>query len=234
MGLAAPFGVLAFWCGMAAAAHAYPTGYDWRYRTISLLLYPDRNPHGYFWAWAGLEVCGLSGIVWSADLGRRLAGATAWPSVTGLRLLQASFVCMCCAMMPDRLLPVPKGHEILAIAAFLAICLGAIRAAFLTLGNLAGHPTRRIGARLGAALVAGVPLVPLALAGMTQAYLALMRPDVPWVSPAWRALGIPIYWSFAVWEWVSCVLFSLCLLLLWRSGRQNPHGNFVAPKGEHS
>lgn len=111
--LAAPLGLFAFWCGMVAAAHGYPGGYDWRYRTISVLLYSDRNPHGYFWAWVGLELCGLFGIAWTADRRRGFEGATvgAGSSMRDLRLLRAGFVCMCCAVLPDRLLPVPKGHE---------------------------------------------------------------------------------------------------------------------------
>jgi hypothetical protein len=55
----------------------------------------------------------------------------------------------------------------------------------------------------------------LVLAGLTQAYLALARPSLPWVSPAWRSLGVPLYLSFGVWEWISCVMFSLCLLVIW-------------------
>jgi hypothetical protein len=215
--LAAPLGLLAFWCGMVAAAHAYPGGYDWRYQTISVLLYSDRNPHGYFWAWAGLELCGLFGIAWTADRRRGFEGATAGAgsSMRGLRLLRAGFVCICCAVLPDRLLPVPKGHEILAILAFLAICIGVMQRIFLAQHGRRAYRRRRIVARLGASLRAGVPLVPLALAGITQTYLALGRPNVPWVSPSWRTLRIPLYLSFAVWEWVSCAMLSACLLLLW-------------------
>ncbi len=58
--LAAPLAVLAFWGGMTAAARAYPTGYDWRYQTISVLTYPDHDPSGYFWAWAGLDFNAVS------------------------------------------------------------------------------------------------------------------------------------------------------------------------------
>ena len=70
--VAAPLAILAFWSGMAVAAYAYPAGYDWRYQTISVLLYSDQNPHGYVWAWVGLELCGLAGIAWTAELRRRL------------------------------------------------------------------------------------------------------------------------------------------------------------------
>src|SRR5579862_6990501 len=93
--LSAPLGLLAFWCGMAAAAYSYPEDYDWRYQTISVLLYSDHNPRGYLLAWAGLELCGLSGIAWATDLKRRLESASGGSAVRGLRILQAGFTCMC-------------------------------------------------------------------------------------------------------------------------------------------
>jgi hypothetical protein len=41
-----------------------PTGYDWQYQTISVLLYPDQNPRGYL----GLGP-GWSCAVWRASPG---------------------------------------------------------------------------------------------------------------------------------------------------------------------
>lgn len=215
--LVVPLGLLAFWCGMAAAAHAYPGGYDWRYQTISVLLYSDQNPRQYLWAWLGLELCAASAIAWAADLRRRLRDTGRRGAAGNLRLLQAGFVCMCLAVFPDRLLPVPKGHEILALAAFLGVCIGMMRQLFLAQKGLAGVRAGAPSRRLGPAIPWAIPLIPLVLAGITQTYLALECPDVPWVTPAWRALGIPLVLSFAVWEWVSCALFSVCLLLLWRA-----------------
>src|SRR5271167_4559954 len=72
---AALLGVLAFWCGLWIAGARYPSEYDWRYMTISSLLYPDRNPDGVRWAWGGVALCGLGGLCWvSAEFwSRRLA-----------------------------------------------------------------------------------------------------------------------------------------------------------------
>jgi hypothetical protein len=201
MRLAAPLAVLAFWGGIGAAAHAYPGGYDWRYQTISLLLYSDRNPHGYLWAWAGVELCGLAGLAWTAELQRRCVGAITAARATTLGVLRVGFICMCCAVLPDRLLPLSKGHELFAILAFLGICIGVVRQGMV--------------APRGPRVLAGLTPVPVALAALTQAYLQLARPNLPWVSPAWRARGIPLYLSFAVWEWITCVMLSMCLLGLW-------------------
>jgi hypothetical protein len=214
----APLAILAFWGGMAAAAYAYPAGYDWRYQTISVLLYPDQNPHGYFWAWAGLELCGLAGIAWTAERSRHLPSAIAKPPATGLRVLQLGFLCMCCAVLPDRLLPLPKGHEVFAILAFLGICIGVTCQMWVLVGTREPYPRQgtpgRIKTRIRRALPL-LPLVPLALAGSTQAYLTLERPGLPWVSPSWRTLGISPLLSFGLWEWISCAVLSVCLLMLW-------------------
>jgi len=214
--LTAPLGVLAFWCGMAAAAHVYPAGYDWRFQTISVLLYSDHNPHGYLSAWAGLELCALCGLVWTSHLKRRLEGAGSGSPVLGRRWLRAGFVCMCLAVLPDRVLRVSKMHELMAIGAFVGICIGVMQELYLTRDIRKTHGARGTVARLGTFAQAGAPLVPVLFAGMTQAYLALARPTLPWVSPAWRARGISPYLSFAVWEWVSCVVFSACILVLCR------------------
>ena len=216
--IAAPVAILAFWVGMAAAAHVYPGGYDWRYQTISVLLYSDENPDGYLWAWAGLELCGLAGIASTAILRRRADTASPRPPATGLRVLQWGFVCMCFALLPDRLMPLPKGHEVFAILAFLGICIGVTcqpsaiadsRKPQRCGGALARTNTilRRVGSF--------VALVPLVLAALTQAYLALERPDLPWVGPSWRTRGISPFLSFGLWEWVSCAVLSMRLLALW-------------------
>ena len=65
---AASFGVLAFWGGMLMAGRRYPSEYDWRYMTISSLVYGDRNPNGYLWARAGIVLCGLAGLYWTMGL----------------------------------------------------------------------------------------------------------------------------------------------------------------------
>jgi hypothetical protein len=204
---------------MIAAAHTYPAGYDWRYQTISVLLYPDHNPRGYLWAWAGLELCGLAGIAWTAELRRRLERAVASPTSKGLRLLQWGFLFMCCAVLPDRLLPLPRGHEVFAILAFLGICVGVMLQMLVVVETRESFRSRGTPAPIRVLLRRAIPLlpmVPLVLAGLTQAYLALERPDLPWVSPSWRTLGISPLLSFGLWEWMSCAVLSVCLLVLWR------------------
>lgn len=216
--VAGPLALVAFWGGMVVAAHAYRPGYDWRYQTISVLLYPDQNPHGYLWAWVGLELCGLAGIAWTAGLIRRLEPTITRPFAIALRVLQLGFVCMCCAVLPDRLLPVPKGHEAFAILAFLGICIGVTGQMWMVVDGRESDLCRGTPAQARTKIrrvIPLLPLVPLVLAGLTQAYLTLERPDLPWVSASWRTRGISPFLSFGLWEWISCAVFSVCLLVLW-------------------
>jgi len=128
------------------------------------------------------------------------------------------YVCMVCALLPARLLRVPKGHEILALSAFIGLCIGIVQLTFqatersirLRARGFPGAP------RAFAGLLAGAALSPVLLAGAAPAYISYALPQLPWVGPEWRARGVPVYLSFAFWEWVTCVVFSaytvsLCL-----------------------
>ena len=214
MSLSAPLGLLAFWGGMAAAAHAYPLRYDWRYEAISALLFPDYDPGGYLWACAGVAVCGVAGIAWTAQANDRL-GDTPSASQIGLRILRLGFLCMCFAVLPDRLLPLPKGHELFAILAFLGIGFGVMQQMFTVPPGRESKDQQSPLAQLGGFIGAGRLLVPLALAGLTLAYVALIRRNLPWIDQAWLAGGIPAYLNVGAWEWITCALFSMCVLVLW-------------------
>jgi hypothetical protein len=217
----APLGVLAFWGGMLMAARSYLAEYDWRFVTISSLVYPDRNPNGYLWAWGGIALCGLSGLHWTAVLVRRGTQPGVAERPIGVWALGVGYLCMtCCALLPERLLRIPKGHEFLALTAFVGICIGLVYSTFKAvargarLGNLPGSP------RLHAGILAGIALSPIVLAAFAQAYVSYALPSLPWVSLAWRARGIPVYLSFAFWEWVTCAVFSVYMVVL--SGMNPP------------
>src|SRR5579864_2427788 len=143
--MTASLGVLAFWGGMLMAERSYPSEYDWRYMTISSLVYGDRNPNGYLWARAGIVLCGLAGLCWTT----LLAGKERQPGIAdrraGIWVLGLGYLCMmCCALLPERLIGIPKGHDALALAAFVGLCIGMVHSTFKAvqggarLGRLAG------------------------------------------------------------------------------------------------
>jgi hypothetical protein len=196
--------VFGFWAGLRAASMRFPAEFDWRYMTISSLLYPDRDPNGYLWAWSGLVICALGGLCWVSVLKSRA------PS-TGVWALGFGYVCMvCCALWPGRLLKLPRGHDLLALLAFVAICVGTVQLTYLAVArNLRrrspGFPSR---ARIVGGFIAGAALLPILFEGLTQAEVAHAFPHLPWVGLEWRARGVPVYLSFAFWEWSTCAVFS--------------------------
>ncbi len=210
-------GLLAYWAGMLIAASNFPGGYDWPYTTISSLVYAERNPSGFLWARSGMLLCGTLGLYWTARFGQRAKHWTA-AQAAGVWILAFGYGCLtCCALLPEHLPGTSRGHDALALAAFLTLCIGTLPGSFTAVyqkvrqRRLWGPPWLYAGI-----LALGV-LAPVLLAAMTQSYVSHVLPALPWVSPAWRARGIPVYLSFALWEWVTCAVLSVYLVLLSRS-----------------
>jgi hypothetical protein len=213
----AVLGLYGFWGGLCLAARSYPRGYDWQYTTISSLLYAERNPEGFLWARAGLVLCGVLGLYWTLSLLPLTSRVAARPYVAGIRTLQLGYLCMiCCALLPERSLHLPRDHDMLALAAFLGLCIGTALTTFGAIVRIAAE--RRLRARpwMLASVLAGLVLSPLVLAALAQAYVAHAFPALPWVNRSWRARGVPAWLSFAFWEWVTCAVLSLYLAALSR------------------
>jgi hypothetical protein len=210
-------GMLAFWGGMSIAVRRYPSEYDWRYMPISNLLAPARNPAGYLWASWGVALCGLCGLCWAAVFAQRWKHASARDRPGGIRALQLGSFCMACSAVPPQwLLRIHKGHELIALLAFTGLCLGMVHLMFQTLERsfllrMRGSIDRP---RLYAAVLAGTAVFPILLAAFAQAYVFYVLPQLHWVSLAWRARGVPVYVSFAFWEWVTCAVISAYMALL--------------------
>jgi hypothetical protein len=213
----APLGVLAFWSGMLMAALRYPSEYDWRYMPVSNLLSPSRDPGGYLWASTGIVLCSLCGLCWAAVMAQRWNHKGAGDRPSGIRALQfGNFCMMCAAVLPQWMLPVQKGHEILAVLAFAGLCIGMIRLMFQTIKRiLLRRMLRFIGqAQLYAGILASVAVLPILLAGLAQVYVHYVLPELPWVNLSWRARGVPVYLSLAFWEWITCVALSAYMTIL--------------------
>jgi hypothetical protein len=202
-----PLGVLAFWLGMGIAVRRFPAEYDWRYMTISMLVYPERNPAGHLWASVGLAACGLCGFIWAVTLIRH--------GTKHIGILVVGYACMVSSsLLPERSIHIPRGHEILAISAFICICTGLIRYALQRANNQGRMSASR------AIIVAAIPLCPILFATATQFYLDVFRPELPWVGLVWRERNVPLFLSFALWEWATCVVLSTYMAVLgWAATR---------------
>jgi len=206
----APLGVLAFWAGLWMAISRYPSEYDWRYMTISSLVYPERNPSGYLWAWSGIVLCGLGGLGWVAVQLWRWEQKNVRGLPIGSYALGLGYVCMVCSPLSPLWL-IPKSHDALALLAFIGICIGMVQLTFrVTERRLRLRALRFPGSPcVYAGILASVPLLPILLVSATQAYVSHALPQLPWVGLEWRARGAPLYLSFAFWEWVACGVFSV-------------------------
>lgn len=211
-------GTFAFWVGMAVAARSYPSEYDWRYITISSLVYAERNPGGFLWARGGLLLCGTAGLYWTARLLRTWKRQCIAERPIGVFALGLGYLCMTfCALLPEGRFRVPRGHDFLALAAFVGLSVGT---ALLTLEVIEQSHRVRMppsSALLHARILAGFALSPIAVAAVAQAYVSHALPALPWVGLEWRERGVPVYLSFAFWEWVACAVLSLYALVLSRT-----------------
>lgn len=99
----------------------------------------------------------------------------------------------------------------MAVAAFFGVCIGIVQLTFHVTERSLRRRARGLplSPRLYAGLLSSLALSPILIAAATQAYISHARPDLPWVGLEWRALGAPVYLSFALWEWVTCAVFSL-------------------------
>ena len=208
---AAPLGVLAFWCCLWIAAERYPSEYDWRYMTISSLLYPNRNPLGYRWAWGGVALCGLGGLCWVSVLIRDAGLWNGAKRPVGVWAMGLGYLCMvCCALLPVPFLHMRRSHDALALSAFVALCIGTVQLTYRSVERSLRRRSRSFPGLswIYACVIAGAAMLPLLLVSITQAYVSHALPQLPWVGLEWRERGVPAYLSFAFWEWITCAVFS--------------------------
>ena len=85
-----------------------------------------------------------------------------------------------------------KAHEILAILFFLGLYFGVF------------------GLLVQAMLCQRIYVIPVLLVaspllaiGITQFWLYLEQRDLGWVDTSWREMGIPLWLSFAFWQWLA-------------------------------
>lgn len=212
------FGVIGLWAGILIAGWLYPSEYDWRYMTISRLLSPEHNPVGHLWGSGGIVFCGLCGFWWTRRVARHWARASAQIPLGGIRTMQVGYVGMACASaLPQWLDRIPKGHEMIALFAWSSLLLGMMRLVFQTTERAV---PRRTGSNIGsprfyAAVLVGIAVLPILLAGFALGYIYFVLPQLPWVNLSWRARGVPLYLSFALWQWITLLVLSMYMVALW-------------------
>ena len=200
----------------AFSAGRFPGGYDWRFDVMCRLGYPHANPDGSgYWAAALFLVC-VMGVPCCGYFHRRLAGVAPRLSRAARVLLGAGLFFGMIIAADGLLLPklnelFHKMHETVATLAFACIFFGV-------LGFWAAM-TRWLRKRRGwsevqCGLLSLMVLVPMAGAMISQAYLFFVPNDLGWVGPDWAERGVPVYLSFAFWEWAAIAGIYGCLYVM--------------------
>lgn len=161
-------------------------------------------------------MCALGGLCWTAVLFQCSGEGNRGLRVAGIWPLALGYICMIsCAVWPGRLLHFPRGHDLLALLAFVGICVGTVQLSYVAVErSMRRRALASAWARVCAGFVAGVVLLPLLSEAITQADVSRTFPHLPWVGLEWRARGVPVYLSFAFWEWTTCVMFSVYTMSL--------------------
>ncbi len=189
-------GLAVFLLGIERAASAYPDSFDWTRTVVSALASQKHNPDGSAWFAGGLALA--VALLWPATNRLRPPAGRwdGWARVSIVTLRAGLVFGMLVGV--ERLLIhhlsdlVRKGHEAIALLAFLGLYLGVF--------GLYVHRARQKTACVWAVLPVLVPLVAI---GLSQLALYLDQRDLGWVDRDWREEGAPVWLSFAFWQWLA-------------------------------
>ena len=194
--------------GVLLAAEHYPGGFDWLYTVASALASQKHNPDGSIWFAAGLFLAMLLLWPYVTALNKRQSPAPSTTPEFGITALRTGLACGALLGLEKMLIRdlsnwVYKAHEILALLTFIGLYFGIVT---LLVQAMLRHKVFL----LPLLLVAG-PLIAIAV---TQFWLYLDQRDLGWVDTRWREMGIPLWLSFAFWQWLAIGFLWLGLGLL--------------------
>jgi hypothetical protein len=203
--------------GVILAAWYYPGGFDWPYTVISALASKKHNPAGSFWFSSAFILS--MGLLWPyvSSLKKNLCSSLHPSSEVAIGALRLSLICGALVaaerlFIRDLSAWVYKAHEILALLFFLGLYIGVL--------VLLIQATLRQRIYVLPVILIATPLLAI---GITQFWLYFEQRDIGWVDTSWREKGIPIWLSFAFWQWfaIGFLWASLGLLSFIKGAVQN-------------
>lgn len=188
--------------GVGLAMARFPGGYDWGYTVISRLASVRQNPEGGRWLAGSLLAAVL--LLWpvtrylaSTQVGRgpKVAVGFLRAGLIGAAILGLEGVLGIAFSRHLR-----KVHEVVALVTFFGF-YGGVLGVYL-------HRIRNEAASLLPALLVALPLL---AAGATQLILYFDQRDLGWVNTDWRELGVSLWLSFAIWQWLAVLLLAAAI-----------------------
>ena len=213
-----PLILLSYFGVLALAVLLYPDSYDWRYLSISKLLYPRNNPQFHYVAAISLAVTGALMLPFAGYIRRRLRGVSPRGAAVGATLFFAGCLCLslagAIASHPAQgTARFPKLHEILARVSVIGLGLGmAAFNACATKGYFragSGNALHRRGLLISWNLLI-VPVILLAVSWL--AIHSLLKRS----APAYHVIATSVAWNVGFWEWPGSVVvfaFLVCSVL---------------------
>lgn len=182
--------------GLIMAAQYYPGGFDWFYTVASALASHKHNPDGSVWFASSLSLSMLLLWFYLSSMKRELMLILpeAGYAIVAIRIgLVFGFL-----LGVERLIiydlshMIDKAHELIAIFTLLGLYIGilSLLIQFIQLKKNGIFPLL---------LIAGV-LVPVGIIGLS---IYIEQRDLGWVDTDWRMKGIPVWLSFAFWQWLA-------------------------------
>ncbi len=193
--------------GSFLSAKQYPGGFDWIYTVASALASQKHNPAGYVWFASTLSLAML--LLWPYVTALQKALHPALPATSiAISALRTGLICGMLLGLEKLLIRdlsnwVYKAHEILGLLTFSGLYIGVLM--------LMVHAMLRQRVNALPLFLTASPLVAI---GITQFWLYLDQRDLGWVDTSWREMGIPLWLSFAFWQWLAIGFLWLGLGLL--------------------
>jgi hypothetical protein len=210
--LSSYFGIL----GIAALLS--PESYDWRYNSISQLLYARDNPEFHYIASISVAVLGVLMIPFAGYIFRRLRYTAPTAATVGAVVLYAGCICLTLAGLitshpAHGIALFPKLHDILARLS--AINIGVAMLVFNACGTKGyfrpnpGKPVQRRSLLVSWNLLT-LPLLPIVITWL------VIRTCLKQSGPVYHAIVTSVAWKIGFWEWIGfpvVFLFLVCAVL---------------------
>ena len=198
--------------GSILAARPFPGGFDWAYTVASALASRKHNPEGSLWFAGALTLAMV--LLWPYVSALKQGQGSTHPglaafAIGALRtgLISGALLGLERLLIRDLSALFYKAHEILGLFTFFGLYFGII--------GLLVHAMLRQRRYLLLLLLIVSPLLAI---GITQFWLYIDQRDLGWVDTSWRAMGIPVWLSFAFWQWLAIGFLWLGLGLLTFTG----------------